>query len=54
MENRLFVINHLEDAKKAFEKEYIRRKLLLYEKDIAKTAKAIDVEQPYINHILNE
>lgn len=54
MENRLFVINHLEDAKKAFEKEYIRRKLLLYEKDIAKTAKAIDVEQPYINRILNE
>jgi two-component system nitrogen regulation response regulator NtrX len=54
MGNRLFVINHLKDAKKAFEKEYVRRKLLLYEEDIAKTAKAIDVEQPYINRILNE
>ena len=53
-ENQLFVIDHLQDAKKAFEKEYIRKKLLLHEDDIAKTAKAIGVEQPYINRILNE
>lgn len=44
----LYSISHLENAQKAFEKEFIRRKLLENEKNIKKTAEIIGVDQSYL------
>jgi two-component system nitrogen regulation response regulator NtrX len=48
-ESELFLSHSLKDAKKAFEREFIKRKLLQYNNNITKTAEAIDVERSYLN-----
>ena len=52
-ESNLFFIDRLEDAKKAFEMAFIKKKLSQNKNNLAKTAEAIDVEQSYIDEILN-
>ena len=49
VEERFFLIDDLKDAKGAFEKLFIQRKLLQNKNDISKTAKAIGVKQSYLN-----
>ncbi|MBW1940949.1 MAG: sigma-54-dependent Fis family transcriptional regulator [Deltaproteobacteria bacterium] len=49
----LYSINHLKNAQKAFEKEFIRRKLLENENNIKKTAEIIGVDQSYLRKKLN-
>ena len=49
---RLFAENSLPDALKAFEKEFLRRKLSQYDNDIRKTAAALNIEQGYLHTIL--
>jgi len=49
VESQLFLNHSLKDAKKAFEREFIKRKLLQYNNNITKTAKAIGVERSYLN-----
>ncbi|MEA3427685.1 MAG: sigma-54 dependent transcriptional regulator, partial [Thermodesulfobacteriota bacterium] len=48
VESRLFIIDHLKDAKKAFEKEFIQKKLLQHDNNIAKTAESIGVNKSYL------
>ena len=48
-EEQFFLIDYLKDAKIAFEKAFIQRKLLQNKNDISKTAKAIGVKQSYLN-----
>ncbi len=45
---KIFSIKFLKDAKKAFEKEFIQRKLLKENNNIAKTARAINVDRSYL------
>ncbi len=52
-ESNLFFIDRLEDAKKAFEMAFIKKKLSQNKNSLAKTAEAIDVKQSYIDEILN-
>ena len=52
VESRLFVIQNLQDARKAFEKEFVQRKLLQNNNDITKTAEAIGVEQNYLHQMI--
>jgi two-component system nitrogen regulation response regulator NtrX len=47
--SKLLEIASLKDAKKAFEKEFIEKKLMENEKNITKTAKAIGVERSYLH-----
>ena len=47
-EEQFFLIDYLKDAKRAFEKAFIQRKLLQYKNNISKTAKAIGVKQSYL------
>jgi two-component system nitrogen regulation response regulator NtrX len=47
--SRLFQIGSLKEAKKAFEKEFIEKKLMENEKNITQTAKAIGVERTYLH-----
>ncbi len=49
IESQFFSIQHLKDAKKAFEKEFIQRKLLKNSNNITKTAEAIGVERSYLH-----
>jgi len=49
VESQLFLSHSLKDAKKAFEREFIKRKLLQYNNNITKTAKAIGVERSYLH-----
>ncbi|MGD2151324.1 MAG: sigma-54 dependent transcriptional regulator [Desulfobacterales bacterium] len=49
VESQLFLNHSLKDAKKAFEREFIKRKLLQYNNNITKTAEAIGVERSYLN-----
>jgi two-component system nitrogen regulation response regulator NtrX len=49
VESQLFLINSLKDAKKAFEREFIKRKLLRFDNNITKTAEVIGVEKSYLN-----
>ena len=49
VESQLFLSRSLKDAKKAFEREFIKRKLLQYNNNITKTAKAIGVERSYLH-----
>ena len=49
VESQLFLNHSLKDAKKAFEREFIKRNLLQYNNNITKTAKAIGVERSYLN-----
>ena len=48
VEAKLFSIDHLEEAKKAFEKEFIQRKLSENNNDMDKTAGAIGAERSYL------
>ncbi|MEA1949695.1 MAG: sigma-54 dependent transcriptional regulator [Thermodesulfobacteriota bacterium] len=49
VESQLFLSHSLKDAKKAFEREFIKRKLLQYNNNITKTAEAIGVERSYLH-----
>jgi len=49
VESQLFLSHSLKDAKKAFEREFIKRKLLQYNNNIPKTAEAIGVERSYLH-----
>ena len=51
---QLFADVNLKDARKAFEEEFIRRKLLQNNNDIGKTAKAINVSRSYLQKQLKE
>ena len=51
---KIFSIKFLKDAKKAFEKEFIQRKLLQENNNIAKTASAINVNRSYLYKKLKE
>lgn len=53
-ENQLFVFEHLADARRAFEKEYVKRKLQQYGQNVVKTADGIGVAAPDIKRILNQ
>ncbi len=49
VENQLFLFDDFKDAKKAFEKEFIHRKLQQYNNNITKTAESIGVERSYLH-----
>ena len=49
LEEQFFLISSLKDAKKAFEKEFIKRKLFHHNENITKTAEAIGVERSYLH-----
>jgi len=49
VESELFLNLCLKDAKKAFEREFIKRKLLQHNNNISDTAKAIGVERAYLD-----
>jgi len=46
--SQLFRIDCLKDAKTAFEKAFIQKKLLQYDNNVAKTAESIGVKQSYL------
>ena len=48
VESQLFIIDQLKDAKKAFEKEFIQKKLLQHDNNVAKTAESIGVKRSYL------
>jgi len=48
----LLSIDSLKDAKKSFEKEFIHKKLLEYDNNVSKTAKAIGVERSYLHKLI--
>jgi two-component system nitrogen regulation response regulator NtrX len=48
-EEQFFLIDYLKDAKRAFEKAFIQRKLLQNNNNISKTAKVLGVKQSYLN-----
>ncbi len=48
VETQLFLSDSLNDAKKGFEREFIKRKMIQHNNDIAKTARAIGVKQSYL------
>ncbi|MFH1102217.1 MAG: sigma-54 dependent transcriptional regulator [Pseudomonadota bacterium] len=50
----LFRIDGIEKAKKAFEMEYVKRKLLQNQKDPLKTAKQIGADKHVINRVLKQ
>jgi len=52
IESQLFVIQSLKDAKKAFEIEFVQRRLLQNDNDIIKTAEAIGVEKDYLRQMV--
>jgi two-component system, NtrC family, nitrogen regulation response regulator NtrX len=54
LESPLFTISRLKDAQKAFEDEFIKRKLIQNNQDIAETARAIGVGQSYIRNYLKQ
>jgi len=49
VELQLFLSHSLKDAKKAFEREFIKRKLLQNNNNIIKTAEAIGIEPSYLH-----
>jgi two-component system nitrogen regulation response regulator NtrX len=48
VEDKLFLSDSLKDAKKSFEREFIKRKMIQHNHNIAKTAQAIGVKQSYL------
>jgi len=52
IESQLFLIQRLKDAQKAFEKEFVERKLLRNNNDITATAKAIGVEKSDLHQMI--
>jgi len=53
IEGQLFLSDSLKDAKKTFEREFIKRKLMQNNNNITKTAKSIGIEKSYLNKRLN-
>ncbi len=53
IESQLLLIQHFKDAQKAFEREFIQRKLVEYNKNVAKTAEAIGIEKNHQNQMLD-
>ena len=51
---RLFGIDHLKDAKKAFEKAFIQRKMAVCDNNVTKTAETIGVARSYLHRKLKE
>jgi two-component system nitrogen regulation response regulator NtrX len=49
IETQLFSKDSLTDAKKSFEREFIKRKMIQHNSNIAKTARAIGVKQSYLH-----
>jgi two-component system, NtrC family, nitrogen regulation response regulator NtrX len=49
VETQLFLNDSLNDAKKSFEREFIKRKMIQHNNNIAKTARAIGVKQSYLS-----
>ncbi len=49
VESQLFLSHSLKNAKKAFEREFIKRKLLQNNNNITKTAEAIGIEPSYLH-----
>ncbi len=49
IEAQLFLSDSLKDAKKTFEREFIKRKLMQNNNNITKTAKSIGLEKSYLN-----
>jgi two-component system, NtrC family, nitrogen regulation response regulator NtrX len=49
IESQLFLSHSLKDAKNAFEREFIKRKLLQYNNNVTKTAEAIGVKRSYLH-----
>jgi two-component system, NtrC family, nitrogen regulation response regulator NtrX len=49
VESQLFLSHSLKDAKNAFEREFIKRKLLQYNNNVTKTAEAIGVKRSYLH-----
>ena len=49
VEAQLFLRDSLKDAKKDFESEFIKRKMVQHNNSIAKTARAIGVKQSYLS-----
>jgi len=54
LESPLFSLSRLKDAQKAFEDEFIKRKLIQNNQDIAETARAIGVGQSHIRNYLKQ
>ena len=54
LESPLFSISRLKDAQKTFEDEFIKRKLIQNNQDIAATARAIGVGQSHIKNYLKQ
>jgi len=50
----LFSIEGMEQARIAFEAEYVRKKLAVHDNDVGKTAKAIGVKPKYIRSLITE
>ncbi|MCB2147010.1 MAG: sigma-54 dependent transcriptional regulator [Deltaproteobacteria bacterium] len=50
--NELFSIDGMEQARIAFEAEYVRKKLAAHDNDVGKTAKAIGVKPKYIKSLI--
>ncbi|MEJ2655917.1 MAG: sigma-54 dependent transcriptional regulator [Desulfobacterales bacterium] len=48
VEAQLFLSDSLQDAKKRFEREFIKRKIIQHNNNIAKTAEAIGVKRDYL------
>jgi two-component system, NtrC family, nitrogen regulation response regulator NtrX len=51
---RFFAMDHLDEARKAFEMEYIRRKLRQNDNNIPQTARQIDVDKRYVQKIAKQ
>ena len=49
VEDQIFLSDSLKDAKQSFEREFIKRKMIQHENNIAKTARAIGVKQSYLS-----
>ncbi|MCF8068936.1 MAG: sigma-54 dependent transcriptional regulator [Desulfobacterales bacterium] len=54
VESALFLKDSLADARTAFEKEFIERKLLQFDNDAVKTAKTLGIKQTTIQKILGQ
>ncbi len=54
LETKSFLVNQLKDAKKVFEKEFIKRKLLQNDNNITRTAETIGVARSYLHKKLKE
>ena len=48
VEGRLFLSNSIKEAKEMFEREFIKRKLIQHNNNVAKTAEAIGVQRGYL------